>query len=212
MTERKSRKQNRPDECPTAAKRGRPGDRAGQAPATSPVVVSPDEGSGQSDQPGQTMETVARSDDDGSWINPFPGGLNEQPQLSVFADDMTVYQQGLPDESASIVAPPAFPGWSSSWQAASTGAILLVAFPGGNNPPPDRLPEDRDDAPFPGGLNPANQDKPVSASPADLPDRTAETRSADANSEAQTPEALLSRPRPSTSAGNQAKKSKRKKK
>jgi len=212
MTEGKSRKKNLQNK--TAAKAGEPRAGAGQAPDASPVDISPDEAviSGQSEPPAQTVDSDATLDHDGSWRHLLPGGLTALPLESQLGDDTLAHEQTFLEESGPV-APAAFPGGSSSWQTAIGSISLGVPFPGGYNPAPDGLPEDRLAAPFPGGLNPPLHEEPESAIPLELPDSTSEWVAADANSHAQSSEAIPSPTEQSTSsAGNRLKPSKRQKK
>jgi hypothetical protein len=208
MTERKSRKQNRPDKKKPTDRPGKPPEPAGQEADSSPVVRAAEEPVVRADDtlPAQPTGSFQSPDREDQWGQPFPGGLNQSTVESA------PHGTGLPEGSNSSAAPLAFPGWSNSWQASTAGSSLAIAFPGGNNSIEDRLPEQVLAVPFPGGLNPSVQDASTSSSPAVLAENTAESESPRASNDAQTQDTVAATPPKSAQSSTGGKRSKQRKK
>ena len=208
MTERKSRKQTRPEKKEAAAKSGLPRDRPGQAPAGGQIEIADEAAVGAPDKPPvRTTPAVRSSDDSDRWGEPFPGGRNEPTREPALKGEPGT-PAGLAEESESSAAPLAFPGWSSWWQAATTGSGPDMAFPGGNNPIDDRLPEQGSEHPFPGGLNLPVPDQSMTSSPEAHRENIADP----ASNDTQTQEAAGPAPGQSAPSSTAAKRTKRRKK
>src|SRR4029453_18205780 len=122
MTERKSRKQNRPEKKEAADKSGLPRDRAGQARAAGQIDKADGAGLGAPKKPPVRTTPADRSHEHDDWRRePFPGGENDPTGESALNSDPGA-PGGLPEDSESSAVPLEFPGWSSSWQAATPGS------------------------------------------------------------------------------------------